>query len=582
MDGFELAELLEELRALGNDNARVEAKKARGGLPSRLWETISAFSNSGGGVLLLGVDESHDFSPVGVVDAAAIEAALGSLLSDRMDPPVRALIESHQIDGQMVVVVEVPGVPRSAQPCHYRGEGPYRGSYVRVADGDRRLTEYEAGLLLAGRGQPRDDERPVVQARVEDLAEDLVQAYVSRLRERRVRAFGTMTVTELLRTTKVLVPDEDEARLVPSVAGLLAMGELPQAHLPQVGLTLVVYPTAEAGQTGSRGERFLDNVAFDGALPDIVEDTVERLRSRMSRRSVVAGVGRRDVWEYPELALREAVANALTHRDLSPGSLGAQVQVEMYPDRLVVRSPGGLYGPVDIERLGEGGISSARNALLLKVLEDVPSRSGGTVVENRGSGIPSMIRALREAGMLRPEFRDEIGFFEATFPNAALLDDETTQWLSALGVGGLSDSQLLALARMRRGESLKNASYRGDLGVDSRRATAELRDLVARGLVEVEGVRGGATYRLPAPGPAVPVKAADDTGTTAQGDDVWNALTRPRSRRELEAITGLPQHAVLYRLRKLRDEGLVEQSGSPRSTRSRWRRVHSEESPQGL
>lgn len=571
MDVSELVELLEDLRALGNDNARVEAKKARGGLPSRLWETVSAFSNSGGGVLLLGVDEANDFAPVGVVDPRQMESAVASLLTDRMDPPVRALVETHEVEGSLVVVVEVPGVPRTQQPCFYRGEGPYRGSYIRVADGDRRLTEYEAGLLLAGRGQPREDERPVDRAHLDDLSDNLIEAYAQRLRERRPRNFGSMPLPELLRTTKVLVPGE-AGQPVPSVAGLLALGDLPQAHLPQVGLTLVVYPGTEPGQTGVRGERFLDNVAFDGPIPDIVEDTVERLRQRMARRSVVAGVGRRDVWEYPELALREAIANALVHRDLSPGALGTQVQIEMYQDRLVVRSPGGLFGPVDIERLGEIGVSSARNALLLKLLEDVPARSGGTVVENRGSGIPAMVRAFREAGMSRPEFRDEIAFFEAVFPNTALLDDVTTTWLTELGVSGLTDSQLLALARMRRGETLKNVSYRSELGVDSRRATAELRDLVDRGLVEVDGARGGASYRLPSAGPES-AAAPEEVVTAEEADEVWAALTEPRTRREVELLTGLPGHSVIYRLRKLREQGLVEQTGAPRSPTSRWRRT---------
>jgi ATP-dependent DNA helicase RecG len=567
VDVADLRALLEELRGLGNDTARVEAKKARGGLPGKLWETVSAFANSGGGVLLFGVDEVNDFAPVGVTDAASLEKSLASMLSDRMDPPVRAVIETQVLDGRPLVVAEIPALPRSLQPCFYRGEGPYRGSYVRVADGDRRLSEYEVGLLLAGRGQPREDERPVEQAVFEDLSGDLVDAYVARLRQRRPRAFGELAQQDVLRHTKVLVPAAD-GRIVPSLAGLLSLGAFPQTHLPQVDLSLVVYPTAESGQPGPRGERFLDNVTFDGPIPDIVEDVLERLRLRMSRRSVVAGAGRRDVWEYPELALREAVANALVHRDLSSGALGAQVQIEMYPDRLVVRSPGGLYGPVEIDRLGQGGVSSARNALLLKLLEDVPNRTGGTVVENRGSGIPAMVQALRAAGMAGPTFRDEISFFEVVFPNAALLDDDTVRWLTELGVTGLTDSQLLALARMRRGEVLRNASYRSELGVDSRRATAELRDLVDRGLVDVEGTRGGATYQLPSAQPTPPAQVLLDLD-----DAVWAALDEPRTRRELQERTGLPQHTVLQRLRKLRADGLVEQTGAARAPNVRWRRV---------
>jgi ATP-dependent DNA helicase recG-like protein len=71
-------------------------------------------------------------------------------------------------------------------------------------------------------------------------------------------------------------------------------------------------------------------------------------------------------------AQREAVVNALVHRDLSASARGTQVQVEMYPDRLVIRNPGGLFGLVMVDNLGEEGISSARNATLIKILEGVP------------------------------------------------------------------------------------------------------------------------------------------------------------------------------------------------------------------
>lgn len=400
MEAAELEAVLADLRSVGSDTRRYEAKRARGGLPGRLWETFSAFSNSGGGVLLLGVDEARDFEPVGVRDPGHVERSLASMLSDSMDPPVRARVDTVRLQGKSVVVVQVPGLPRSRLPCFYTGEGAHRGSYVRVAHGDRRLTEYEVALLLAGRGQPRDDERPVEQATLADLSQPQVEAYVRRLRDSRPRLFLEPSNQEVLRLTKVLVPDDDR-ELRPSLAGLLALGTYPQSFFPQLGVTLVAYPTTTAGETGPRGERFLDNVTLDGSVTDMAEDCLARLRSRMSRRSVIAGIGRRDVWEYPELALREAVVNALVHRDLSSAALGAQVQVEMYPDRLVVRNPGGLFGPVELERLGQPGISSARNALLLKLLEDVPARSGGTVVENRGSGIPAMFQALRAAGMRR-------------------------------------------------------------------------------------------------------------------------------------------------------------------------------------
>src|ERR1700733_10367305 len=169
----------------------------------------------------------------------------------------------------------------------------------------------------------------------------------------------------------------------------------------------------------------------------------------------------------------------------------------MYPDRLVIKNPGGLFGPVTIDSLGEEGISSARNATLIKLLEDVPlPGETRTVCENRGSGIRSMLDALLTAGMSPPRFEDRISSFIVTFPNHTLLSEETLRWITGLGEHGLTDSQCVVLAILREEEVLDNRAYRTVTGVDSRVATAELRDLVARELVNQTGTRRWAQYRL--------------------------------------------------------------------------------------
>lgn len=124
--------------------------------------------------MLFGVHEAADFAVTGVDDPSSLERYLGSLCSDDMVPPVRAVIQTEEIEERLVVVAEIPALARNERPCHYRGEGPYGGSYIRVSDGDHRLTDYEVGVLLADRGQPRDDERPVVGATRGNLDADLL------------------------------------------------------------------------------------------------------------------------------------------------------------------------------------------------------------------------------------------------------------------------------------------------------------------------------------------------------------------------------------------------------------------------
>jgi ATP-dependent DNA helicase RecG len=264
----------------------------------------------------------------------------------------------------------------------------------------------------------------------------------------------------------------------------------------------------------------------------------------------------------------------------------------MFPDRLEVRNPGGLFGPVAVEDLTTAATSSARNGALYKILESVSlPHGGGTVCENRGSGIQAMIASLRSAGMSLPIFTDEIASFRVVFPNATLLDDDTVKWLAGLGQVGLTDSQILALARMRRGETLKNATYRAQTGVDSRVATAELRDLVDRRLVAVDGTRGAATYCLTngehsRPNRARQMTLDDETADSTELSSTttepalprlavatWHALSDgPKTRQELQDALDLAPHQVLYRLRLLRKAGLVGIDGPSRSPDARWHR----------
>lgn len=497
-----------------------------------------------------------------------------------MEPPLRPLIRVHQFEDASLVVAEVPELEPTWKPCFYRGAGMTQGSYVRVADGDRKLTSYEVQMLLANRGQPRDDEEPVPGTSAADLEPRLVAGFLARLRQARPYAFGELDDDAALRRAKVLV-STDTGECVLSVGGLLALGIDPQERFPQLMVTFVHYPKPEGADLDS-GERFIDNVVLEGPVPVMVRDALAALYRNMSRRAVVLGVGREDTWEYPEAALREAVVNALVHRDLSGLSRGTQVQIEMYPDRLVVRNPGGLFGPVTIDELGEEGVSSARNGTLLQILEDVPVTGGTrTVCENRGSGIRTMVAALRRAGMSPPEFRDRISTFTVTFPNHALLGDDVVEWIGALGEQGLNDNQCVGLAKLRGGVLLDNQSYRAATGVDSQVARSDLRDLVSRGLVMQTGSHRWTRYQL-APSADRPPNRSAQSGLRADRRHQLLAEfgAEPLSRADLARRTGMPSSTVTYWLRILRSEGLVEATEKPRKSPSvRYRRIRDQGVP---
>jgi ATP-dependent DNA helicase RecG len=153
-----------------------------------------------------------------------------------------------------------------------------------------------------------------------------------------------------------------------------------------------VYPNTDPGEPGPGGIRFLDSAAVGGPVPAMVASAVQAVLRNLRKASRVAGVGREDLWEIGPEVIREAVVNAVMHRDYSPQARGAQIQVELFPDRLSVTSPGGLFGNVRLQTLGDSRTSSSRNARLAALLQEAGDPlTGRPVAENRGSGISMMI-----------------------------------------------------------------------------------------------------------------------------------------------------------------------------------------------
>ena len=324
--------LFRPLRDIGGDWAHIEAKRSEHGLPKRLWETLSAFANTpGGGVIVLGLDEESGSRVVGLRDPARLQSELASLC-DLMEPPLRPLIQVHTVEGRPVLVAEVPEIPHTQKPCHYRGAGLMTGSFIRVADGDRQLTQYEIQLFLDGRGQPAYDLEPVSGKSLADLDTTLLDAFVARLRSRPDAPYRDWERQRILQVFRVLV--EQDGQWTPSLAGYLCFGVYPQEVFPSLHLSVVRYPTTRPGEVSPRDERLLDNVKAEGPLVALLRQGMNAILRNLQRRAVVQGLFRRDVWEYPVEALREALVNALAHRDYSPLARGTPVQVRIFPDRI--------------------------------------------------------------------------------------------------------------------------------------------------------------------------------------------------------------------------------------------------------
>ena len=571
--------IIERLRRLGLEPTEVEVKSAAHGLPKSVAETLSAFANGSGGTLLLGLDEEGFVSAHGF-DAARVRDALADTCHQKVTPPIRNPIEIIDFEGSQVIRLDVEELDPADKPCFVTDRGEYNGSFIRGGDGDRRLSRYEVTQLLSNRGQPLDDQDLIPNASLADFDAWLVERTIRHAADRSPRAFeGIDTVTALTRLGAVRDLNGEPR---PTLAGLLCLGIYPQQFLPQLFASVVVLPTTQMGEPGPEGERFLENVTVDGPIPTILQDVTTVLRRNMSRAAVIRGLGREDRYDYPIEVIRELVTNALMHRDYSPESRGTQVQIELYPDRLVVKSTGGLFGGVTVDQLGTSQIEpKSRNATLAKLLADVPlpDRSNETIAENRGSGLVTAVAALRRAGMSPPEFDAQPGRLMVTVPRTALLSPAAIEWIARLGLKDLTDAQHLALAIMRSSGRVSVATLRA-WGVGDSDARRAVRDLMSRGVCTRTGGKRYASYRLAEeveqaalPTPANNAPAPGQSGIEADLDVIVQAIQAGHvTSRGLADHLGMGYQSVLRRLRELEKRGRIAPT-RPRRSRNQSYRV---------
>ncbi|MDO4303256.1 MAG: ATP-binding protein [Bacillota bacterium] len=399
----EFIEKLNEIQKIKCESQILELKSARMGCPKRLYDTLSSFSNQDdGGIIIFGIDEANDYEESGVYDAQDLQKNINAQCL-QMEPVVRPLFTVLERNGKCFVAAEIPGIDLADRPCYYRGQGRIKGSFVRVGDSDEPMTEYEIYSYAAFRKKYQDDIREVSRATMGTLNQDALGKYILKLKAGKpnLAHLSDEEICELMSITK---------NGTVTLNAVLLFSYYPQAYFPQLCITAVVVPGTEVGETGAMGERFLDNQRIEGSIPEMLETAIGFVRKNMRTKTIIDNnTGKRqDRTDYPVTAIREAVLNALVHRDYSIHTEGMPIQMLMFDDRMEIRNPGGIYGRIRIDQLGKMQ-PDTRNPVLAAALEVLG------VTENRYSGIPTIRRAMDEYGLCEPEFLEERGSFVVRF-----------------------------------------------------------------------------------------------------------------------------------------------------------------------
>lgn len=416
----ELLEKLEFVQKMKCETQTLELKSAENGCPKRLYDSLSSFSNQDeGGIIIFGIDEKQGYKEVGVYDPQDIQKKINEQCL-QMEPVVRPLLTVVEKNEKFFVSAEIPGTDLVDRPCHYKGQGRLKGSYTRIGDSDEPMTEYEVYSYEAFRKKYQDDIREVGRATLASLNQESLQKYINALKsgKQNLSTIEDENIYELMsikRNEKI------------TLSAAMLFSPYPQAYFPQLCITAIVVPGKEMGELGKAGERFLDNQRIEGNIPDMLNAAIKFVRKNMRTKTIInpeSGL-REDRPDYPTIAIREAIVNALVHRDYSIHTEGMPIQIIMYEDRMEIRNPGGIYGRIRVDQLGKVQ-PNTRNPVLASSLEVLG------VTENRYSGIPTIKKEMKRYNLYEPEFLDERGnfvvkFYKETIPAEVegKYDDET-------------------------------------------------------------------------------------------------------------------------------------------------------------
>jgi ATP-dependent DNA helicase RecG len=435
----------------------VERKSGLGKKP--LQEALVAFSNTNGGVILIGVADD------------------GRLLGRRLNPAVEQEVHDAAADAREVsppdffeIAVDGTALVVVAVARRETGVAQTSDGRVLVRRGPRNRALFGSDLLALLQERSRE---PFDNT---DSGVRLADVRAARLDEFcQVYGWQQDDVPEGLYEQGLLRTDGRSL----TVAGALFLLEDPPRRFAKAEIELRRYR--------DEGSDYEIRHTFRGPLHEQIALALRAVVDDLGTEIVLAGAYRQEVPRLPRDVLREAFSNAVAHRryDLP----GQRTVVEIRPDRVVVRSPGGLVEGVRLDRLRSA--QAARNDAVISVLRAL------SLAEDSGRGVDLIEDEMTAALLEPPVFAADDSFFTVTLPLRAVVSREERAWVIELERRGFlkGPDKLVVVAAARAGE-ITNSAVRDLTRADSTQARESLRRLVDTGVLERHGERGGATYSL--------------------------------------------------------------------------------------
>lgn len=453
MDREDLRFILQE-----GEGYKIEFKERSGGLDREM----TAFANAQGGRIFLGIDDDNRI--IGIAVTNRLKSSIRDIARN-CDPPIEIHFERVGAVDNVLVVRINEGTDK-----------PYRcssGFYMRQGPNTQKLTRDQTMDFAIGEGVVRFDEQ--INHRFKyptDFSSARLRTYLERI--------GVRTDTVPEKSLLNLTVAERDAPLLFKNAGVMLFAREPARFISN---NKVICARFE-GSVKTAG--IIDRADYQDDLLSNVDNALQFVRKNTRTAGKIIEFQRIDKTEYPYEAVREAILNAVMHRDYFIEN--APVHVNIFDDRIEVISPGSLPKGVTLETLGE--MSVPRNNLVT----DLVLRTG--LIEKLGTGIQRMRNLLIEHGLEEPEFQESPQLFKVTFygPGEKILElipDAKGQDLRELG---LNERQIQALALLVNAkETMTNRKYRDLFAVSNKTVYRDLDGLLEKGFIEKHG-QGRSVY----------------------------------------------------------------------------------------
>lgn len=421
-------------------------------------ETIGAFANTKGGVVVIGVSDKGKIKGISIGKATLSDWT--NQISQSTEPRVIPEIEQVKIEGKEIAIIRIKEYP--IKPVSVKGK-----CFRRVGNSNRTMTAQEISEMHLHSIGSSWDAFPAQDKTVNDIDLKKVARYI-----KEANANGRRKIED--EPKDVLHKLEFIRDKKATWAAILVFGKEPQRPLSQSAV--------HCGRFKIDKTQILDDLMIEANLINQVDEVIKFVTRHISVRYEFEGKPKRkEVWEYPLEALREAVINAIVHRDYS---ISSNVQVEIYDDRIEIWNPGGLLPGITVEDLYKKEHKSVtRNKLIAQIFYDIG------YIEKYGSGTIKIIDLCKQNGLPSPEFKEVFGGFSIIFRK----DIFTEEYLLRLG---LNERQIKAVMYTKEKGKITNREYQELNSVSNKTSYLELSALVEKRVFVVEGSGKKVVYKV--------------------------------------------------------------------------------------